>query len=352
MTNFLKIIVTIITAFLLFGCQFGSQGLLPQEQVNSTDSAYQTSGVDVVNRDGLVLYEIPSGLVTYNFSFDQNGSLWIGLTNKILVWKPNISSYTEFSFDSNFEGRDLLVSNSGDVWVGSSNSYLQQHHNDKWYEHNYGSPFITTETGIIWASGYKVKTGACIYRYELATWSEFCPPIDGNSRVFDIAVGPDNLLWVSFSTSDYASNRGVWRFNGENWELVNELSSSNWPVYHLASNPDINILWAVGSSNLSSNETGFVKKYDGENWSTVVNSEPIFDVKISPDNLLWARSLGYLLRFDNSSWTKVDPIVQLNRIFEKEFNLYSFGFNPSGMLCVGTDKGVACENSLNFFSNK
>ncbi len=299
--------------------------------------------LQIVTRGDWTLYETPSNLVVYSFAFDPNGSLWIGLTGKVIKWIPNTMSYIEFNFADNFEGNNLFVDNLADVWTGGMYSNIQQYHDNQWREHNFGSPMLLSSDGTIWASGFNTETGACVYHYDFSAWTQYCPPTNSDSRIFDLAIGPDDLLWVSLSTSDKSASKGVWRLNESRWEKVNELSTSTWPIYYLAKTLD-SAIWAVGSKNLSTNENGSVKKFDGKNWSVYENSEYVFGIKAS-DNLLWARGIDYLLRFDKDNWQKIYIDDELNKLFGGPINIQVIGFSPSGTLCVGTTKGVICQNS-------
>lgn len=346
--------------FLATACQANTQSLnsytsTPEIDVVLTETthpdatAMKSHDFDVIIKDGWIKYKLPLSSPILSFTFDSNGALWTGLRGKVIKWDTKSGSQTEFVFENHeFEWSDVLMDKFGDIWITG-----YQYHNSQWQEHDFGSPFVSSPDGTIWAAELKFGEGDCVKHYDLTNWTEFCPPHDSDTNLIGLTIGPDNLLWASFTDNYYSHNEGVWRLNGTEWEKVDELSS-RWPIYFLKQAPN-GSLWAVGSQNLNTNENGAVKRFDGKEWLVYESHEMILGgingISISQDNTLLALGPGYLLRFNNDEWEKIYLEQRLEVIFGAPIHIQVLGFNLKGLLCLGTNQGVICETIPHSFDD-
>jgi len=205
---------------------------------------------------------------------------------------------------------------------------------------------ILSADNTIWVTSTDFRRSDCIVHFDRKVWTQFCPKID-DVKILDLEIDNENNLWVSLRDESFF-NEGVWKFKGTNWEQMDELKGVNLSSPFQISQTSDGILWFVSPKHTESGENGQIKTFDGKNWLiNIENTEMVSVTRIAPDNTLWGLASdsrqNYLLRFNKDKWEKVLFENDLESIFGEPVDIYTFGFDPSSKLCLGTSLGLICK---------
>lgn len=280
-----------------------------------------------------------------NFTFDKDGTIWIGWHGKAIYLHPEADTYTEFGFKEKYDIREFEFDKVGAVWVGVP---IFQYLNSEWtlFEYHYTTPMNVAADNTIWATSTDYRRSDCVVHFDKEEWTQFCPEAD-DVRILDLETDNENTLWISLRDESFF-NEGVWKLKGKNWESIDELEGTNMSSAFQISLAPNGTIWFVSSKHTESGENGQIRTFDGNNWLlNIENTEMVSQIKIAPDNTLWGYGgnnlENYLLKLNNYKWEKVLFENDLESIFGEPVDIYSFGFDPSSNLCLGTSIGLICK---------
>ena len=184
---------------------------------------------------------------------------------------------------------------------------------EEWKEYgdDYGLPltdmyqiFEAGPNGEMWASNEKqifhfvpkqIEEPVVLPDYDSGTWTEFPVELDGNPgiKVWDILVDNDGVTWAT------VVGTGLYRYDGDNWELLNSESGfKSKSPNSLALGPD-GSLW-VGVD-------GGLYHYDGESWSSHQAPSGFsfrpYCLTVDEKGIVWCGLSHGVFSFDGENWT-------------------------------------------------
>lgn len=288
-----------------------------------------------------------------SFTFDQNNTIWIGSNGSFPRSLTHLDmytgSYTDYVLDHVVDITTIEIDKNEVLWVGSPTYRFKE---GKWLFfgiYNW-TPQISPDNSN-WVLSLN-PLPACPARYAQDIWMRFCPPfMDNTVLAYPYLIDNMGNIWLS-TRKDYY-NQGVWKLGSAGWELVKELASDKDFPYFMAQGPTGD-LWFVSSRlSLSQKEIGRIKHFDGKNWLLdIENPADLMGMsmggskRVDKNNIPWILGRDntdeYILRLNNNQWEKMVSGSELGHIWGGNLQMFSFGFSPSGNLCLGTSLGFMC----------
>ena len=163
-------------------------------------------------------------------------------------------------------------------------------------------------------------------------WATFAPAefvlMEGRD-LHAIAIAPDGDLWLG-------TDRGVYRFDGVEWEAITSSGLAHPNVLSLAVGPAGGI-WAGTREGIS--------RFDGEGWTTFSRKDYclaaycaeaawIFALAVAPDGAIWFADTMDFNRFDGETWVEHRPPAGI------EGPVGALAITPDGDTWFGTLDGA------------
>jgi hypothetical protein len=174
--------------------------------------------------------------------------------------------------------------------------------------------------GTLWAGG-----GCNVARFDGMNWERLDDVCTHIYAAVDLAFEPDGALWI-------AGPFKLLRYDGQSWTIYERMARS------LAVAAD-GALWLSGWEGRI--DSDYVGHFDGTTWTTH-NTVELFDeavakIVVTPDGLLWGATTYHgVVRFDGEAWqeyTTADGLPS-NRIVD-------IAVAPDGGVWALTDRGLA-----------
>jgi streptogramin lyase len=368
--NSKTIFILILLAVCLAACGRNAVIFTPNSSLATSTLDVTAKEVDVETSTGIfqtrtagdwILYRIDNDfLITYitAFTFDQNGSVWLGnddVPKHLIHLDLNSGSYTDYALDRAYDITNIVIAENGEIWVGSSTYRFKD---GKWtYFGEYVlEPRISPDHSIWVYSLNSLDTNltACPARYDQDKWTRFCPPFkDDTALMSHFSIDNTGNIWLSTRNED-DFNQGVWKLSSAGWQLVEELSNDKERPYIMAQG-NTGDMWFF-SSIYRYEDTSRIKKIDGTDWLLDIENPDVLThgFQVDKNNMLWAEGScpdptekmdDCILRLNNNNqWEKVVSLSELVRLWGPDLlQIYTFGFSPSGNLCLGTSIGFMCK---------
>lgn len=274
---------------------------------------------------------IPGSIVT-SIAFDNNDGVWVGCDE-----------------NQNFGLHGGVAHYDGTTWEmwNSSNSILTD---------DYVEGIVVDHNNNVWITFYNTQTGnGGVAKYDGTVWSVFTSTNSNlpSEEVKSIDVDAQNNIWIG-------CNLGLIKYDGLNWSLftsansglsinngikdveVDEATNKVYVVTVFSVDIYDNGVWThINSSNSPivtaqlaaidaradtiivglSGSTSGCWIYDGTSWSTHIAPGALYDVRIDNTGKFWMCGIGFLEKFDGTSWTTYDkfntglPAMQNNDVF-------------------------------------
>jgi hypothetical protein len=150
-------------------------------------------------------------------------------------------------------------------------------------------PMAVSSDGGVWISGWNMFETDLMH-YDGATM-EAVPvgdyPLDA-VHVFAIEAAPNGDLWIGGWPYGDHLQVVVARFDGEEWTLydwpfLDPSVSGGWLMFDLAVGPD-GVVWFAFGGYASAGGLG---SFDGTEWTAHIEGPPIWSVDIAPDGTVW-----------------------------------------------------------------
>lgn len=295
--------------------------------------------------DGWIQYWNSTPVEEFSFS-NKEGIIWMGWRGKVVELFSESAKYNEYTFEQPYHIYGIAFDSSGNLWLGGP---IIHYFGGEWtlYDSQYTLP-MSISNDTIWTTSSDINRSDCVVRYEEEIWKEFCPDFS-NAIILDLEIDEKSNLWISFRDESFF-NQGVWELNDKGWNSIKELEGTNMSSpFQIAQSHD-GKLWFVSAKHNESLVNGEIRVFDGVNWIlSIENTEMVSKIEFSPDNLLWGLASdnreNYLIRFEDNKWEKVLSENDLAKVFGESVDIYSFGFNQVGKLCVGTSLGLVCSTT-------
>jgi len=261
--------------------------------------------------------------------FERN--LTIG---KCLEYKPDLGW-------DNIPLNTVFVAQDDSVWAATTKG-LWNFKNGKWTQYlPQLSGYVIKNTilspdGSIWTSHSNT-----IYHFDDNQWSE----VTLDHKVWSLAISQDGDLWASlYEGSEAILSRGVWRFDGNTWIPVPELSDEK-NLYIITTSPS-GTIWFISNRNVNYDHPGNIKIFDGNNFILLYDVEraSIHDILTTPNGFLWLTAYSNLLVFDGAQLRTVPlPFPQ---------GIVTSIANKENEICIGTDtQGIWCLDTKDEWHN-
>lgn len=293
--------------------------------------------------------------IVSSFTFGQNNSVWLGddggVVKRLIHLDLDSGSYTEYGLDQAYDITTIRIDKTEGVWIGNPSYRLTE---GKWtfFGANSLYPQISPDNSV-WAKYINSPFPDCPARYDQDKWTEFCPPYKDNEvRMYHFLIDRSGSIWVSTIEDNYS--QGVWKLSDVDWQIVEELGDDKELPYIMAQGPTGDLWFVSSKTSLSQKENGRIKQFDGKKW--LVDIENPADttgmtignnVQVDENNVPWIYAIDnkdeYILKLNNNQWDKMVSGNELQNIWGTSVEIYSFGFNPSGNLCLGTNLGFMCK---------
>lgn len=337
--------------------------ITPESHLATSTTELTATPVDIETKTGVFSARTAGDWVLYweadlsisSFNFDQYDSVWIGddggVRRKLIHLDLNSGSYTEYMLEQAYDITTIRVDKTGVLWIGNP---VYRFEEGKWtfFDIYHLYPQLAPDNSI-WVNSLNYPFSDCPTRYDQSKWTQFCPPYKNKETVMR-QFFVDNLgnVWVS-TEKDYYS-QGVWKLNGVDWQLVDELGGDNEFPYTMAQGPTGDLWFVSSRTQLSQKENGRIKQFDGKEWlldiknpADITGMAMGYGIQVDGNNSPWTYGSDgtdeYILKLNNNQWEKMVSGDELDNIWGTFVEIYSFGFNPSGNLCLGTNLGLMCK---------
>jgi ligand-binding sensor domain-containing protein len=188
------------------------------------------------------------------------------------------------------------------------------------------------------------------------TWTVHRQGSLAHARVLDIAIAPDDSVWLAGSFD------GIFHFDGETWThythsidksttpytSVFRFDGETWPDY----DPDFSVVGAVAvtpDGALWFNTVNGVSRFDGQTRTTYTTADglphnSVTVLTVAPDGTLWAGTGSGVAWFDGKRWnplTVTDTPPDPQTLADPLRNVEALAIEPNGTVWIGTmDKGL------------
>jgi hypothetical protein len=369
--NFKKTFLSIIIITCLTACEKSLPASTPLTSIITPESHLATSTIEstattvevetkmgvfhALTVKGWVLYWDAKYDLVSSFAFGQNDSVWIGenggVIRKLINLNLSSGSYTEYVLEQAYDITTIKIDKQGTLWIGNP---VYRFEDESWtfLGSNYLYPQISPDNSI-WGIFLNNSLPDCPARYDHNKWTLFCPPYkDNKTLIRQFFVDNMGNMWLSTEKDDYG--QGVWMLNSTVWQLMDEVDSDKKLPYVMAQGPTGNLWFVSSRTKLWQKENGRIKQFDEKKWILDIENPADLvgmvlgnEFQVDRNNVLWTYGRDdtdeYILRLNNNQWEKFLSGDELNIIWGTSVDIYSFGFNPSGNLCLGTNLGFMCK---------
>jgi hypothetical protein len=317
-------------------------GYLPFHAQGSLVRFNDTSWTTWSNFEGY----IPGSIVTA-IAFDSNDGIWVGCDE-----------------NQNFGLHGGVAHYDGTTWQtwNATNSPLTN---------DYVDGIVVDHNNNVWITFLNNQTGdGGVAKYDGTTWTVFTTSNSNlpTDEVKDIDVDAQNNIWIG-------CNLGLIKFDGTTWVLftsansglsinngvldveVDEVTNKVYAVTVFSVDIYDNGTWSHINNSNSPIVTGNLAEvdahgdtvivglsgstsgcwiFDGTSWTTHIAPGAVYDVRIGYDGKYWMCGIGFLEKFDGTTWTTYDkfntglPALQNNDVFIDSNNRSWFASNLNG----------------------
>lgn len=291
-----------------------------------------------------------SGNYIRALAVDHDQRLWVTTSEFNVNQRAGFSTYdgTWWQFDNEFHGSGIpylpdvyppsgyAIGTGDSVWM-TNNDTLFLYHNGSWQPltNNTGSTGIYSKTIAIDQNNnvWIASPGGGLYKWDGSTIAHITNPI--GFAAYNVAVGPDNILWVTTANKLY-------RYDGTNWTFYDftnsPLSSLHWAG--LAVDKD-SAVWVANNS---------IYRLKNATWTTFdYMNYPIADgansVVVDANNNKWFGCYDYswagsggIMKLEDTTWTRFNSLNS-NLLCDDVRTLAVD--NVNGKIWVGTACGLA-----------
>lgn len=231
----------------------------------------------------------------------------------------------------------IAIDQSGNIWSGGSYTGLYKFDGTTWTKfsttnstllNNSIADIVVDNSNRIWAANYKgvsVYNGTTFTNYDTANAS-----FDGPSVY---ALGKDNngKIWLASQSS--LVNNGISTFDGSTWTNLtgypSQISGKKFNNFAFTPSNEAWIASEVGVTKYTSSFTFYPYAVTGL-WSSSC-------VAVDASSNIWFAGFDGLLKYDGSSWTFYDNVVDLNLGTN---TLYNCIFPDGNYLWIGSSAGL------------
>ena len=289
---------------------------------------------------------------------------------------PRLFSSKSLSIPDNFIV-SIMQSNSGDIWIGTSNGGVAKFDGTSWINFNSLNSGLPSNTiyslcedraGAMW---FGTTNG--LVKYDGINWRIFN---NSNSKlpgnvIYSLTIDKNNCKWIGTdlglvkyddkiwkvyrsSNSELPNNRitslavdkndskwigtfgGLARFDGKIWKVFKKSKSG------LSFNDIYSINFEKNGEMIICTWGGGISKFDGSNWTSIkTKNSGIPDDFISSTvqdkkGNLWVGTLSGLAKYDGKTWN----VFNTSNSKLPNNNIYSLLFDENENLWIGTENGL------------
>jgi ligand-binding sensor domain-containing protein len=291
---------------------------------------------------------------------DKQGKLWIGTSSGLCVYYLNKwKIYKRFRYrnrnrfiipSTNIE--NIIEDNQGNIWLFTFESGIRKFSHGKFYRYNYWNTNrleinypkcgILDSENNLWFGMHNF--GGFLFKYNQKSWQQVLyanfPTKDGWLSMNFLQLDNEDNLW----TGTGETNSAMLKFNGEEWKAFNGRDIGNYEytvyIHELATDSKGN-RWFTSNYGLFKN--------NGENWELFKDNEIIKGKKnwyqfyynsitIDNNDNIWIGTFNRgLLKFDGFTWKSYstkNSIIPSNKISD-------LAIDNNNNIWIGTDRGLA-----------
>jgi len=290
------------------------------------------------------LYEEGKSFLPFNIgaktiAFDNENNLWIGGTYKSNIIKydgTNATIYDVSNTGISFVGvQNIIVDDYNNKWITSSNGIIY-YDNSNWSQSdltNSGLSHQETYTILAAKNNFTyVSTLKGIDKFNGTGWTHI--NLGNKSELYSFSgectEAPNGDIWINTYNGLTQISNGIWRYH-----------DISYFDYFLSINrikfDKTGVLW--GATNFG------LLRYDGTNWELFnkINSgmpdDHFFDLDIAQDNVIWCAGLKSIMKFDGLALSCQEFTNSNSGIFDAQF--YNIAVDNDGVVYAASNKGFS-----------